>query len=1186
MCHKHVNCASHIEVGTVFLYDRLNNVFQRMKYAAKERKEMEMDKQKREKHPGKPMTVSRAVVRYVLCIVLMIALGLGNYYASLYRDLITVFTSGSGTVTTEKSEEICQTIEEEGMVLLKNEDQALPLSSDAKISLFGQDSVDFVYGGSGSGSVDTSKAPTLKDSMEAAGFEVNETLWDFYETGAGKDYRKSVPDETGSGEFAVNEVPADVYTDEVKESFKEYSDAAVVCIGRSGGESADIPTTPLASGYSYLELDNNELDMLTMACENFDTVIVLLNANNPLELGFLEEEAYKNVKACVWCGGVGQVGINAIGEAFAGENNFSGHLTDTYAYDSLSAPATANLGDFTITNSSVENGDKYMVYGENIYVGYRYYETRYEDSVLGQGNAGNYDYASTVQFPFGYGLSYTQFEWSDFEAEETEDSFEISVKVTNTGDVSGKDVVQIYMQSPYTDYDREHGVEKSSVELVGFAKTKEIKPGQDTTVTVSVAKENMKAYDANGAGTYIVDAGDYYFAAGTDAHQAMNHILTAKGFGVEQGMDQDGSAQMVYKTTVDALDTVTYAVSSETGKEVGNQLQDADIRSYDASYTYLTRNDWQGTWPQTYQGGALTASETLLADLKWNRSTEVTGDGSSMPEFEQSTDATVKSASEKAYDDDVWMELARALPADKAMQLIRLGGYATVQADAIGLPSTQDKDGPSGISGTLVGGQSAMAYPVEAVMACTWNVDLMYELGLSLGEDSINTGVAGWYAPGINIHRSPYSGRNFEYFSEDGFLSGQMSGYEVKGAREKGVITYMKHFALNDQETNRYGGAIFANEQAVREIFLKGFEGAVRIGGTNAAMVGMNRVGATWAGAHKGLVTEILRNEWGFEGVVITDQASVPAMFYQDIVSGLYAGTDLWLNTNKSYWDLSKYEEEDGTVTDWTKNATVMNNVQRAAKNVIFAVGTSNAMDTISEDGSVKESHAWWEIALFILDVIVYASCLIVIILTSIRLAKYLKTRPKQENEEGEDIVKKSTVAILVAVAVVVGVLLGGACVGLFLRDTSDGASETVQISGIYIYGQAVDNDYDDQTLEEYELTLYEDGTYKMTKTEAMQGYSMILGHNTITSFGTYTMGESADGYQACDLSEAERILYNSFSDIGGYNLSHDTDTAEFPVELPGGVMTEKEDFWSQFGAAKTVYLDEENPSLMALTLE
>ena len=1136
----------------------------------------------------KPFSKTKSIVTYVVCGVLIVALAIGNYYASLYKDLITVYTSGSDVVTTDESAKVCQTIEEEGMVLLKNED-GLPLKEGAKVSLLGQDSVDFVYGGSGSGSVDTSLALNLKEAMEASGFDVNETLWDFYDSGAGKDYRKSVPDETGAGEFAVNEVPASVYTDDVKDSFKDYNDAAIVCIGRSGGESADIPTEPLANGYKYLELDQDERDMLTMACQNFDNVVVLVNANNAMELGFLNDEAYKNVKACVWVGGVGQEGIKAVAEALAGKTNFSGHLADTYAYDSQSAPSAENIGDFTITNSDVTNGNKYTVYSEGIYVGYRYYETRYEDAVMGSGNAGDYDYTSTVQFPFGYGLSYTDFKWSDYSVEDKGDTYEVSVTVKNTGDVAGKDVVEVYMQSPYTDYDKENGIEKSAVELVGFTKTDSIEPGKDQTVTVSVDKEVMKAYDAANAKTYVVDAGDYYFTAASDAHEALNNILAAKGYTTENGMDADGNADMTYKTTVDTLDTTTYAKSTETGNDITNQFADVDIRYYDDSFAYLTRSDWSGSFPSTYADGNMTASDALLSDLQWDRSDDVVNDGSAMPEFEQDSDKKVSDAKDASYDDEIWSELVSELSADRAMQLVRQGGYATIQADDIGLPATTDKDGTSGISGTLVGGQSAMAYPVEAVMACTWNTDLLYEMGLSLGEDSINTGVAGWYAPGVDIHRSPYSGRNFEYFSEDGFLSGQLAGNEVKGAREKGVITYMKHFALNDQETNRYGGAMFANEQAIREIYLKGFEYTVTIGNTNAAMAGMNRIGARWVGAHKGLMTNVLRGEWGFEGMVITDQASVPAMFYQDIVSGLAAGTDLWLNTNKSYWALDSYAEEDGSTTDWTSNATVMNNVARAAKNVIYAVGTSNAMDSVSDDGTVASQKAPWEIALIILDIIVFGICGLLIILTSIRWAKYAKSLPKQE-EEGDDIVKKNKVVVLVIVAVIVGLLVGGLGVKFLGGSKSSGnagnsaASDAGAAKGsVYIFGEDKENSYGGTDYDEYQLTLKEDGTYEMVMTEATFAYDMLLGHTSVTTYGTYEKGDSSDGATACKLSEATRIVYNSYSDVGGYNLSYDTDSIdEYPIELPGGVMTEKEDFFAQYGAERTAYLDDANPSQMS----
>ena len=1127
----------------------------------------------------KPIKTGKAVAIFILCAVLLAAIVVANYYADLYRELITVYLSGSGTVSSAESEALCQEIEEEGIVLLKN-DGVLPLKEGAAISLFGQDSVDFVYGGAGSGAVDTSKAPTLNQALSNAGFDVNPTLWDFYSTGPGKDYRKTTPDETGAGVFAVNEVPADVYTADVKSSFATYGDAALVCIGRSGGESSDIPTTPLASGYLYLELDKDELDMLSMACDSFDTVVLLLNSNNPIELGFLDEPAYENVKAVLWCGGVGQTGINAIGEVLAGTVNPSGHLVDTYAYDSLSAPSAANLGDYDIVNSTVENGKKYLVYAEGIYVGYRYYETRYEDAVLDQGNAGDFDYASEVQFPFGFGMSYTTFKWSDFNVDETNDSFEVSVTVANTGDRAGKDVVEVYLQSPYTDYDRDNGVEKAAVVLAGFAKTGELEPGASETVTVSVAKELMKSYDAKGAGTYILDEGDYYVAAGQDAHDALNNILAAKGYTTSDGMTADGDEDMAWKTTLDAMDSTTYAVSSATGTQIVNQFEDVDINYYDGEFTYLSRSDWTGTWPVTYQDGSWQAPGTLLNDLLWKRDDSVVGSGSEeMPAFEQSTDMKVADVAGSEYTDEAWQELVESLTPDEAMLLTRLGGYATVQLDSIGLPATQDKDGPSGISGTLVGGQSATAYPVEVVMASTWNTELIERLGESVGDDSMATGVAGWYAPGVNIHRSPYSGRNFEYFSEDGFLSGKISAAEVRGTRSKGVLTYMKHYALNDQETNRYGASFFANEQAIREVFLKGFEYTVTEGDTNGAMASMNRLGATWSGSHKGLMTNVLRDEWGFEGCVITDQASVSAMFYQDMVSGLAAGTDMWLNTNKGFWKLSEYAEIDGTVTDWTQNATVMANVQRSARNIIYAVSTTNAMANAGK----ASMPAAWEIALMVLTGLVALGSLFLIVWTAIRLAKTLKSKPKEEQaEEGDDIVKKQIVAILAAVALLVGLGVGALVMHLAGGSAQGGSGDEVE--GVYLYGEVAGNDTNDNDYVEYELALYKDGTYKLTTSRASCGYSMLLATTVSTAYGTYTKGESANGETPCELSEATRIVYNSYSDVGGFNISYDTDTIEsYPINMPGDVMMEKADFWAEYGPARTVMLDDASTCKMTM---
>lgn len=927
----------------------------------------------------KPFTVKKAVITYVICFVLAAALLVGNVYANMYENLITVFLSSSDYAASEDNLQLCTDVEAEGIVLLKNDGNALPLSeSEKKIVLLGQDSVDFVYGGAGSGSVDANKMPTLKTSLEDAGFTVNNTVWDFYTTGAGKDYRKTFPDVSGQGVFAVNEVPVNKFTDSVKASM-DGDDAAVVVVGRGGGESSDLPTGLMDTGYRYLQLDENELDTIKLACEKFDKVVLVINSANAMELGFLDEPEYANVKAALWVGTVGQTGIYAIGQVLAGSVNPSGRLVDTYAYDSQSAPSFVNFGDYDIVNSQVDRGNKYLVYAEGIYVGYRYYETRYEDAVLGQGNAGDYDYAATVQFPFGHGLSYTEFQWTNYSMTENGDAFDITVTVKNTGVYAGKDVVEIYMQSPYTDYDRENAIEKSAVELVGFAKTGVIEVGAEESVTVSVPKELTKTYDSKNAKTYIVDAGTYYFAAGRDAHDALNNILAVKKADTSK-MTAGGDSTLVAAYEQATLDSSTYAVSLATGTAITNQFENADINNYGGGLTYLTRSDWGRTFPTVFADGKWTAPGEFISELEFYTGSGVLDGVSSMPSFESTaTKLTVSDLKDADYDDPRWMDLVSQLSVSDATRLVRLGGYSTIGIESIGLPTTQDKDGPSGISGTLVGGTSCMAWPAEVVFASTWNVDLIERVGEAIGDDSIQAEVAGWYAPGVNIHRSPYSGRNFEYFSEDGLLSGMIGAAEMRGVRTKGVIAYMKHFALNDQETNRYGGAIFANEQAIREVFLKGFEYTARNSDAVAAMASMNRMGPRWTGAHAGLIRATLREEWGFQGMVITDQASVESMFYQDMISGLWAGTDLWLNTNTRFWSLKDYQS----------NATVMTNVQSAAKNIIYAVAKSNAMGvsgTMTTDGTPL-----WRIGLIALDVVVFGACAAGVVITTIKLVKRKK---------------------------------------------------------------------------------------------------------------------------------------------------------------------------------------------------
>lgn len=943
----------------------------------------------------------KVIIAYVVCTAIVIGLVIGNYYALKYQNLISVhFNQSNQKIVTAEGEnsdyftsdfdteeertahlqEVGTKIEEEGIVLLKDENDALPITSGSKISVFGQDSVDPIYGGGGAGSVDSSKAVNLKTAFKNAGYELNETLWDFYESGKGSSYRKATPDVYGEGTFAVNEVPVDVYTDAVKSSFTEYNDAAVIVIGRSGGESSDLSYEPLEDGYTYLQLNDDEKAMIQMVTENFDKVVVLLNTQNAMELGFLEEY---DIDGCLWIGALGETGAYGVASVLTGEVNPTGALVDTYAYDSLSAPSIENFGNYTITNSEVDRGNTYMVYGEGIYVGYLYYETRYEDVVLGNEAKTNYDYTTAVQYPFGYGLSYTDFSWSDYSMKETDDTYEITVTVSNTGDTAGKDIVQVYMQSPYTDYDKENGIEKASVELVGFAKTSEIEAGKSETVTVSVEKEVMKTYDANGTGTYIVDAGDYYFAAGVDAHDALNNILAAKGKTTADGMDYDGKADFTAKVTVNKMDTKTYAVSMATGNEITNQFEKADISYYDSEFQYLSRSDWTGTWPTKYADGALKASDEMLSDLEIsfsedeNAVTPVTNTISE--EYGALKAATLIGAD---YDNDLWNVLVQQLTVEEMDKLVRIGGYATMNIESIQLPATTDKDGPAGISGTLVGGESGTSYPPAVVLASTWNLELSEEFGRCIGEDSLALDVAVWYAPACNIHRSPYSGRNFEYYSEDGYLSGKIAASTVLGAQSKGAVVTVKHFALNDQECNRTGGAIFANEQSIREVYLAPFEYTVREGNALGMMASMNRIGARWSGGHSGLMTATLRDEWGFEGMVVTDQASYSVFAYEDLREGLEAGTDLWLNTDATLWAL----------TDNQMTPTVLTNMQRAAKNVIYAITNSNEMNGLSEGSKLVVIMPLWKKALVTLDVVAG-----ILVLTSLVVVttKYVKGRKR-----------------------------------------------------------------------------------------------------------------------------------------------------------------------------------------------
>lgn len=848
--------------------------------------------------------------------------------------------------------ELVKQVEGEGAALLMNESKALPLNKGAKVSLFSTSSVSVVYGGTGSANVDSSKADDLKTALEKAGINVNPTLWDFYLTGEGSRFVRDGGGFTSGAK--VGEAPWSAYTTEVLDSLTAYSDAAIVTLSRVGGEGADLTFL----GENYLALDANEKDMMTnlsrlKAEGKIKKIIVLINSSNPLQVDFLKNNDY-NVDACLWIGGVGVSGINAVAEILAGDMNPSGSLVDTYCYDNYASPAMKNFVPTTYTGYAEgvvpEHASTYMIYQEGIYVGYKYFETRYEDFVMGTGNAGNYVYGDDVAFPFGYGLSYTDFEYSNmkmtYDAATTTYTFEVTV--TNTGDVPGKEVVQIYVSSPYTQYDIDNKVEKAAVSLVGFEKTDILVPGAAVNMTITVDGDDVASYDAYGAGTYILDAGDYYFTAATDAHDAVNNVLAAKGYTPENTagrMDAEGKADLVAVWNNPALDTTTYAVS-DNGTVIGNRLSDSDMNLNEGvqeKITYLTRSDWEGTMPDD-EILKLTLTEYLKEALQ-----DVQYDEDDYPEVEMPTlgaDNGLKLVDMIGleYDDPKWDLLLDQLTFEEMVSFIGDAFHWTMPVESVQAPGTRDENGPQGLTVTLFGsglGVETTALTSEDILAATFNKELVYEMGKIVGNDCLAAKVAFLYGPGANIHRTPYGGRNFEYYSEDGYLSSAMGAAEVKGIEEKGVHVVMKHFALNDCEQNRIGLGVWLPEQAAREIYLKAFQGALQDSqtGGNGVMMAYTRWGTRWSGANRGLVTGILKEEWGCNGLQITDNVLTT---YVNGVDGVMAGTTAFdaMLTFYITSQLPKYEDD----------PVVVSAMREASHQNLYAIAHSCGMNGVGPE--------------------------------------------------------------------------------------------------------------------------------------------------------------------------------------------------------------------------------------------
>lgn len=854
---------------------------------------------------------------------------------------------------------LCQRVEEEGAALLLNNNNALPLDRDSKVSCFSSSSVDLVYGGTGSGNIDASTADNLRTSLGKAGININEKLWKFYTEGEGSKYVRDGGGFTSSA--AVGEVPWQVYTDEVLDSVAEYGDAAIVVLSRVGGEGVDLEY----SSRNYLALDANERDMLFHIREMKDSgivkkIVVLINSANALQVDFLKNNEY-DIDAVLWIGDVGISGVNAVAAILAGAVNPSGSLVDTYCYDNYSSPAMCNFtpakyqGD---TKAIPSNAGSYMVYQEGIYVGYKYYETRYEDAVLGQGNAGDYNYDNVVAFPFGYGLSYTSFEYRDMSVSynAAADRYELTVTVANTGRMAGKEPVQVYAQMPYTDYDRENKIEKASVQLVGFGKTGLVQPGESETLTIAVDRRELAAYDAYGAGTYILDAGDYYLTCATDAHNAVNNVIEAKR----------GANALTYHWTEAAPDTTSYA-SSRNGTAIANQLSSSDLNLYegsDASVTYLSRSDWTGTWPADNRV-SITLTEQLIRELQDIRYDTQGHDTVAMPTMGADNGLALYDMIGLDYDDPKWEELLDQMSYDEMVTLITDAFHWTMPVESVNAPGTRDENGPQGLTASLLGSSgtqlTATAFTSEDVMAATFNIDLMTEIGKVIGNNCLQAGIACLYGPGNNIHRTPYGGRNFEYYSEDGFLSGKMSQYEVAAIQAKGVHVLMKHFALNDCEQDRIGLGVWLTEQAAREIYLKAFQAPLEEGDGNGVMMAYTRWGTSWSGGNQGL-GNIMRGEWGCNGMNITDNVLTT---YVNGPDGILAGTTIYDAMMPYATNSLKKRGNDPVIVAAAREACHHN---------LYAIANSCGMNGVGENTRVKATRP------VILTLVLILACIFTVI--------------------------------------------------------------------------------------------------------------------------------------------------------------------------------------------------------------
>ena len=880
---------------------------------------------------------------------------------------------GNGTITEETSEEskeLVQKIAEEGIVLLKNEDNMLPLAENSSLNVFGWASTNPCYGGTGSGSLsDAYPTVSLLQGLEDAGFQLNTELSDFYTA-----YRADRP-EVGmwAQDWTLPEPTAASYTEEMLDNAKAFSDTAMVVITRVGGEGADLPTDvsqvtyednsteykDFEAGEHYLQLSRTEKDMLDLVCKNFDNVVLVYNGANPMELGFVNE--YSQIKSAIWCAGTGQSGFEALGEIVAGEINPSGKTVDTFVSDLTETPTWNNFGSFVYdnvdeykyvaTNRHTGNEDTnlptFVNYVEGIYVGYRFYETAADEGLI--------DYDKTVVYPFGYGLSYTSFTQEMGDLTEQDGTISFDVTVTNTGAVAGKDVVEVYYNPPYTN----GGIEKASANLIAFDKTELLEPGASETVTISFSAEDMASYDEKGAGCYVLEAGDYEISIKSDSHNKIDSRIYT------------------------VADTVTY--DEDNARSTDAQVAVNHFDYAEGEVTYLSRADGFANYaeataaPENYSMSdevkSVFINNGVYDPEKYNDASD------EMPTTGAKNGMTLAELRGASYDDERWETLLDQLTISDMDTMIALGGYQTAAAASVDKASTVDCDGPASINNNFTG-VGSVGFPSAVMIASTWNTDLALEFGESIGKMADEMDVSGWYAPAMNTHRSAFAGRNFEYYSEDGVLAGRIAANAVIGAEEYGVYAYIKHFALNDQETNRNVMlCTWANEQSIREIYLRPFEIAVKDGGAKAVMSSFNYIGAEWAGASSALCNTVLRDEWGFRGFVLTDYFGVYGYMNSD--QAIRGGTDCMLVA---------YDTETNHVKD-TSSATGVKAMRQACKNIMYTVVNSRAY----AEENLNTGLPTWQIMAIAIDVVLGAAIIGLEVLT---VKSYRKAAKKAETEE------------------------------------------------------------------------------------------------------------------------------------------------------------------------------------------